>query len=780
MAAKQFMLPANRAFNSNGLAISGAQAKLYLSGTLVPANFYADSGLVTSLGATLTADGAGRFSTAYGDETVGYRLRVLDSDGAVLNDIDPYFFGLITGVDGANASIAVGTTTTGAAGSSAAVANSGTGTNAILDFTIPTGAQGPAGDVAKVATRTALAAITGLVGGETRALTESGREGLFVFVSSNLSANVTNDPNQGVYVAPASDTTGASGAWRRVVAGPINVKWFGAKGDGTTDDTAAIQAAINYAHTTGGALYFPAGIYNHTGLTFKNNVRYIGDGKDATGVLGTVLLYTGTSDGVQVNNPINSSTPANITVEGITFKNTARTAGKACFADTGSAYLNIRNCAFIGADRQLILDQSELTDVTDCQFEATAAGATCCVWIVNGADRNLGASAGFTNRISIQRCQIDGISTAYGIVDDGGNVHAFTDNNYNGCLNHIRATGVTGLKIDGGEFESASGPNIKFDSTSLAGAGIGACGEVYIGGGAQIVPSAGQNCIIAFSLSSIVLNDVFLGNSTAFKFNGTGNTNSIYAINAFNGGGGATFDGRATNHWEVGYDGTAFAVRTNLAYSWGGTTIINGSGSLQAAGFPALTGNVTTAAGSLATTIAANVVTYAKFQQVAASSLVGNPTGALANAQGVTLAGGLTFTGTTLTVGALTPTSVVSTGALTSSSATAGVGYSAGRGTVTQLTSKATGATSNTAVTDITMNAAALAASTTVSFVFTNSAIAANDTLILNHVSGGTPGSYTLNAHGFAAGSCTIDVRNVSLGSLSEAIVVRAVLVKGG
>lgn len=45
-----------------------------------------------------------------------------------------------------------------------------------------------------------------------------------------------------------------------------------------------------------------------------------------------------------------------------------------------------------------------------------------------------------------------------------------------------------------------------------------------------------------------------------------------------------------------------------------------------------------------------NAVTYAKFQQVAADSLVGNPTGSLANAQGITLGNGLSFTGTTLQV----------------------------------------------------------------------------------------------------------------------------------
>lgn len=78
----------------------------------------------------------------------------------------------------------------------------------------------------------------------------------------------------------------------------------------------------------------------------------------------------------------------------------------------------------------------------------------------------------------------------------------------------------------------------------------------------------------------------------------------------------------------------------------------------------------------------------------------------------------------------------------------------------------------------ITTNTAALAASGVVSFVMTNTAIAANDLLVLNHVSGGTFGAYTLNAR-CAAGSATIDIRNVTAGSLSEAISIRFALIKG-
>ena len=99
-------------------------------------------------------------------------------------------------------------------------------------------------------------------------------------------------------------------------------------------------------------------------------------------------------------------------------------------------------------------------------------------------------------------------------------------------------------------------------------------------------------------------------------------------------------------------------------------------------------------------------------------------------------------------------------------------------GAVTQATSKSTGVILNKATGQITMNAAALAADTTVTFVMTNSTIDATDVIILNHVSGGTAGSYALNAQP-TSGGASINVRNISSGSLSEAIVIGFVVIKG-
>ena len=100
-------------------------------------------------------------------------------------------------------------------------------------------------------------------------------------------------------------------------------------------------------------------------------------------------------------------------------------------------------------------------------------------------------------------------------------------------------------------------------------------------------------------------------------------------------------------------------------------------------------------------------------------------------------------------------------------------------GTVTQATNKSTGVTLNTESGQITMNNAALAAAAEVTFTVTNDKIADTDCVVVNHGSGGTAGSYLVGVSTIAAGSFKVPVTNASAGSLSEAIVINFVALKG-
>jgi hypothetical protein len=69
--------------------------------------------------------------------------------------------------------------------------------------------------------------------------------------------------------------------FKRNFEGFYIVKWFGAKGDGTADDTTAIQNAFN-SIPSGNTLFFPSGIYKMTGsgdscVTLSRNINILGD-----------------------------------------------------------------------------------------------------------------------------------------------------------------------------------------------------------------------------------------------------------------------------------------------------------------------------------------------------------------------------------------------------------------------------------------------------------------------------------------------------------------------
>jgi hypothetical protein len=112
---------------------------------------------------------------------------------------------------------------------SAVVLTNGTGLPLTTGVTgVLPGANG--GEV-NVATRSALALVD-TTKNTSAYLSEAGRQGWFQWDSSNLSARVTVDTQQGATVAPASAPTGASGAWVRSNSVDVTTYMFGAVGNG--------------------------------------------------------------------------------------------------------------------------------------------------------------------------------------------------------------------------------------------------------------------------------------------------------------------------------------------------------------------------------------------------------------------------------------------------------------------------------------------------------------------------------------------------------------------
>ena len=78
-------------------------------------------------------------------------------------------------------------------------------------------------------------------------LAEGARAGTFVFDPADHAAMVAADPRQGLFIAPASDPSGASGAWVRAGWRELDPRWFGAIADDASDASPAINAAFRMA-----------------------------------------------------------------------------------------------------------------------------------------------------------------------------------------------------------------------------------------------------------------------------------------------------------------------------------------------------------------------------------------------------------------------------------------------------------------------------------------------------------------------------------------------------
>lgn len=101
-------------------------------------------------------------------------------------------------------------------------------------------------------------------------------EPCFTGLSGTISANSVSYTR----VSTGAQSTTAQAKFEET----ISVKDFGATGDGSTDDTADIQEAINAA-AAGQAIFFPPGVYKVSSLTFSGPVVLDGAQFDSTGIV---------------------------------------------------------------------------------------------------------------------------------------------------------------------------------------------------------------------------------------------------------------------------------------------------------------------------------------------------------------------------------------------------------------------------------------------------------------------------------------------------------------
>ncbi|MDA3806964.1 MAG: hypothetical protein PF440_03535 [Thiomicrorhabdus sp.] len=147
-----------------------------------------------------------------------------------------------------------------------------------------------------------LADLVAITGTDGQQVTTSGRTalgdgggGTFIWNAANLTAEVTADTQQGIYVAPTSDATGASGAWVRQYSGNVHSEWFGGFADGTDVGSTLLAAGV-WCGDNSETLELPAGglsssvALDWSAYPFLNVV--------GAGHYETVITFTADTDGI--------------------------------------------------------------------------------------------------------------------------------------------------------------------------------------------------------------------------------------------------------------------------------------------------------------------------------------------------------------------------------------------------------------------------------------------------------------------------------------------------
>lgn len=258
---------------------------------------------------------------------------------------------------------------------------------------------------------------------------------------------------------------GASGTgrWQRIEEREryINVKWFGAKGDNTTDDTAAIQAAFDAVGSFGwgGEVFFPPGVYKITSRlrtgwllpdTFSANVKIRGSEAGGTSFAASELRWYGAATERWTPDPLHPET---------------YTDYDSCMLQIGAADCIVEHLRFIVQPTHelgVMLNigyfpsdptTSALTNVTvkHCSMVAAKSPSGTCKSGIGFDYYNIATGNG--ENCSVYRCTIGGFTTACIYIRGGQPFNTVIDNCYiHNQGMHSTWTGIepygTGIKCD--------------------------------------------------------------------------------------------------------------------------------------------------------------------------------------------------------------------------------------------------------------------------------------------------------------------------------------------
>lgn len=283
---------------------------------------------------------------------------------------------------------------------------------------------------------------------------------------------------------------------------------FGAVGDGTTDDAAAIQSALD----AGGVVYFPAKTYKiETALKFDSDTILFGEP-------GATILEGAALDNLMRNKAESTdggyAATSNVRIIGLTFDGGAYTTDNTLLAFTHADSISIENCTFrngYGAYHDIEVNSSRNVVIRGCSF--------------NGSRRS-GNNA--------EQIQLDSLTNrfTYPWGNEGAIDSTPCDNvSIEGCVFDVLTKAI-------GHHNSVAPKNTKFIGNMIIGSGDRAKGIVMPSANTLLVRGNIFSGVIVAVMSATyvcyatITDNIFSGGTNGIVLSGGGN---IVAGNTFTG-----------------------------------------------------------------------------------------------------------------------------------------------------------------------------------------------------------------------------------------------------